>query len=83
MFKSTKTATTMFQDLDSSRRPGAGPDGYAVLKTHPFFKGIDWKNLRGKNPPKLAPEPGVCLVSCMKLFRRNLTLPNHHFIGQK
>ncbi|XP_040991467.1 3-phosphoinositide-dependent protein kinase 1-like isoform X1 [Juglans microcarpa x Juglans regia] len=46
-------------DLDSSRRPGAGPDGYAVLKTHPFFKGIDWKNLRGKTPPKLAPEPGV------------------------
>ncbi|XP_040991468.1 3-phosphoinositide-dependent protein kinase 1-like isoform X2 [Juglans microcarpa x Juglans regia] len=46
-------------DLDSSRRPGAGPDGYAVLKTHPFFKGIDWKNLRGKTPPKLAPEPGA------------------------
>ncbi|KAB1225295.1 3-phosphoinositide-dependent protein kinase 1 [Morella rubra] len=46
-------------DLDPSKRPGAGPDGYAVLKMHPFFKGVDWKNLRGKTPPRLAPEPGV------------------------
>lgn len=46
-------------DLDPSRRPGAGPDGYAVLKMHPFFKGIDWKNLRGQSPPKLAREAGV------------------------
>uniref|UniRef100_A0A2N9IDH7 PDK1-type PH domain-containing protein n=1 Tax=Fagus sylvatica TaxID=28930 RepID=A0A2N9IDH7_FAGSY len=53
------TATTVMQDLDPSRRPGAGPDGYAVLKMHPFFKGIDWKNLRGQSPPKLAREAGV------------------------
>ncbi|XP_030965653.1 3-phosphoinositide-dependent protein kinase 1 [Quercus lobata] len=46
-------------DLDPSRRPGAGPDGYVVLKMHPFFKGIDWKNLRGHTPPKLALERGV------------------------
>lgn len=46
-------------DLDPSRRPGAGPDGYAVLKMHPFFRGFDWKNLRGQTPPKLALEPGV------------------------
>ncbi|KAK2634157.1 hypothetical protein Ddye_028949 [Dipteronia dyeriana] len=44
-------------DIDPSRRPGAGPDGYAVLKRHPFFKGVDWKNLRGETPPKLASEP--------------------------
>ncbi|KAH7547806.1 hypothetical protein ACOSP7_032955 [Xanthoceras sorbifolium] len=44
-------------DIDPSRRPGAGPDGYAVLKVHPFFKGVDWKNLRGQTPPKLASEP--------------------------
>ncbi|KAK4836320.1 hypothetical protein QYF36_021377 [Acer negundo] len=44
-------------DIDPSRRPGAGPDGYAVLKRHPFFKAVDWKNLRGETPPKLASEP--------------------------
>ncbi|KAK4279582.1 hypothetical protein QN277_011340 [Acacia crassicarpa] len=45
-------------DLNPTRRPGAGPDGYAVLKMHPFFKGVDWKNIRDQNPPKLAPEAG-------------------------
>lgn len=58
---------TMLQDLDPSKRPGAGPDGYAVLKMHPFFKGVDWKNLRGKTPPRLAPEPGVRFPSYVKL----------------
>nr|AXO66328.1 3-phosphoinositide-dependent protein kinase 1 [Fraxinus mandshurica] len=43
-------------DIDPSRRPGAGPDGYASLKSHPFFKGIDWRNLRNRNPPSLAIE---------------------------
>ncbi|XVF20702.1 hypothetical protein REPUB_Repub12eG0025200 [Reevesia pubescens] len=43
-------------DLDPSRRPGAGPDGYAVLKMHPFFSGVDWSNLRAQTPPKLALE---------------------------
>lgn len=46
------------QDMDPSRRPGAGPGGYAILKNHPFFKGIDWTSLReGKTPPTLALEP--------------------------
>ncbi|KAF8403189.1 hypothetical protein HHK36_011286 [Tetracentron sinense] len=44
-------------DIDPCKRPGAGPDGYAALKMHPFFKGVDWKNLRGHSPPKLALEP--------------------------
>ncbi|KAK7279521.1 hypothetical protein RJT34_24574 [Clitoria ternatea] len=46
-------------DLDPSRRPGAGADGYAALKRHPFFKGVDWNNLRAQIPPKLALEPGA------------------------
>lgn len=46
-------------DPDPSKRPGAGPDGYAVLKMHPFFKGIDWKNLRKTPAPKLAVELNV------------------------
>ncbi|XP_054786661.1 3-phosphoinositide-dependent protein kinase 2-like [Prosopis cineraria] len=45
-------------DLDPSRRPGAGPNGYTVLKRHPFFKGVDWSNVRDQIPPKLAMEPG-------------------------
>ncbi|KAH0904974.1 hypothetical protein HID58_044477, partial [Brassica napus] len=44
-------------DTDPSRRPGAGSDGYASLKRHPFFKGVDWKNVRSQTPPKLAPDP--------------------------
>ncbi|CAN6866952.1 unnamed protein product [Brassica oleracea] len=44
-------------DTDPSRRPGAGSEGYAALKSHPFFMGIDWKNLRSQTPPKLAPDP--------------------------
>ncbi|KZV32078.1 3-phosphoinositide-dependent protein kinase 2-like [Dorcoceras hygrometricum] len=44
-------------DIDPSKRPGAGPNGYASLKKHPFFKGIDWKNLRTEIPPRLALEP--------------------------
>ncbi|XP_021890541.1 3-phosphoinositide-dependent protein kinase 1 [Carica papaya] len=44
-------------DIDPSRRPGAGADGYAALKLHPFFTGVDWKNVRTQTPPKLALEP--------------------------
>ncbi|XP_057472226.1 3-phosphoinositide-dependent protein kinase 2 isoform X1 [Actinidia eriantha] len=46
-------------DIDPSRRPGAGPDGYASLKQHPFFRGIDWTNLRTLAPPKIALEKRV------------------------
>ncbi|XP_040967988.1 3-phosphoinositide-dependent protein kinase 2 [Gossypium hirsutum] len=46
-------------DLDPSRRPGAGPDGYAALKTHPFFRRIEWSNLRTQTPPELVLETGV------------------------
>ncbi|XP_057798841.1 3-phosphoinositide-dependent protein kinase 2-like [Salvia miltiorrhiza] len=45
-------------DMDPSRRPGAGTGGYAILKNHSFFKGIDWTNLRqGTTPPILSLEP--------------------------
>ncbi|KAG2272367.1 hypothetical protein Bca52824_066922 [Brassica carinata] len=44
-------------DTDPSRRPGAGPEGYASLKRHPFFKGVDWKKPRSQTPPKLALDP--------------------------
>ncbi|URD78093.1 3-phosphoinositide-dependent protein [Musa troglodytarum] len=41
-------------DTDPSKRPGAGPDGYASVKKHPFFNGVDWKNLRKAPAPRLA-----------------------------
>lgn len=41
------------QDTDPIKRPGAGRDGYNSLKNHPFFQGIDWHNIRSRNPPKL------------------------------
>lgn len=43
-------------DMDPSKRLGAGPGGYAALKKHPFFKGIDWKNLRQSPAPRNARE---------------------------
>lgn len=43
-------------DIDPNKRPGAGPDGYAALKMHPFFKGVDWQNPRGGMAPRLALE---------------------------
>ncbi|KAH9307841.1 hypothetical protein KI387_035752, partial [Taxus chinensis] len=42
-------------DMEPFKRPGAGPDGYASLKKHPFFKGLDWDNVRGMTPPKIVP----------------------------
>ncbi|KAB2083993.1 3-phosphoinositide-dependent protein kinase 1 [Gossypium arboreum] len=46
-------------DIDPSRRAGAGPDGYAAVKSHPFFKGVDWSNVRAETPPKLALKTGA------------------------
>lgn len=50
------------QDIEPTRRPGAGPDGYDALKMHPFFTGVDWKNLRKQIPPKLALEQVVQFI---------------------
>ncbi|KAK2969474.1 hypothetical protein RJ640_022188 [Escallonia rubra] len=44
-------------DIEPSRRPGAGRDGYASLKSHAFFKGVDWNNIRAQTPPNLVLEP--------------------------
>ncbi|KAG6508630.1 3-phosphoinositide-dependent protein kinase 2-like [Zingiber officinale] len=47
-------------DTDPSKRLGAGPDGYASMKKHSFFKGIDWKNIwKTPPPPRLAPVQDV------------------------
>ncbi|MQL72776.1 hypothetical protein Taro_005108 [Colocasia esculenta] len=43
-------------DPDPGKRLGAGLSGYAALKMHPFFRGIDWSNLRETSAPKLAVE---------------------------
>ncbi|KAG6497040.1 3-phosphoinositide-dependent protein kinase 2-like [Zingiber officinale] len=46
-------------DTEPSKRLGAGPDGYAPLKNHPFFKGINWQNLRKLPAPRLALEKKI------------------------
>jgi len=42
-------------EKDPQRRLGAGPPGsgrdFKALKKHPFFAGIDWKNLHKIKPP--------------------------------
>jgi 3-phosphoinositide dependent protein kinase-1 len=40
-------------DMDPSKRLGVGPNGYASLKKHPFFRDIEWDNLRKLTPPQL------------------------------
>lgn len=45
-------------DIDPAKRPGAGRDGYDSLKNHPFFKGINWRDIRSKSPPRLVLEKG-------------------------
>ncbi|CAM8930090.1 unnamed protein product [Rhodiola kirilowii] len=46
-------------DIDPTRRLGTGPNGYATLKKQPFFKGVNWKNLRSHTPPTIAIEPSI------------------------
>lgn len=36
-------------NLDSSERLGCGPDGLAAVKSHPFFKTIDWEALASRS----------------------------------
>ncbi|CAN1172028.1 3-phosphoinositide-dependent protein kinase 2 [Linum perenne] len=55
-------------DTEPGRRPGAGPEGYAALKLHPFFKGIVWNNLRSQTPPELAVDPTARAFSTLIFF---------------
>ncbi|KAG6404572.1 hypothetical protein SASPL_136822 [Salvia splendens] len=57
-------ATFGYEDIDPSQRLGAGPNGYLALKSHPFFKGVDWINLRDVNPPQLALDPAAQSPGC-------------------
>ena len=48
------------KDLDPKKRPGAGPEGYAALKAHPFFHGIEWSQLwKLPSPPVATSEEQV------------------------
>lgn len=54
----------MTQDCDPAKRPGAGVDGYDSLKNHPFFREIDWRDIRSKSPPILVLEKVSILCFC-------------------
>jgi len=43
--------------LDPEKRIGAREQSYAELKSHPFFKGIDFTNIHTQTPPNLKPYP--------------------------
>jgi 3-phosphoinositide dependent protein kinase-1 len=36
---------------DPSKRLGSGPDGFEMLKKHPFFESVDWENLLEMESP--------------------------------
>ncbi|RRT55199.1 hypothetical protein BHE74_00042350 [Ensete ventricosum] len=57
-------------DTDPSKRPGAGPDGYASVKKHPFFNGVDWKNLRKAPAPRLVLDHDVHALT-YKIFLKS------------
>lgn len=61
--------------MDSTKRLGAGPGGYVALKKHPFFNGIDWKNLRQSPAPTIARESNVLFSDDLgeKIFQNILT----------
>ncbi|KAM0946305.1 putative protein kinase AGC-PDK1 family [Dioscorea sansibarensis] len=52
--RDTRDLIDKLLDTDPSKRLGVGPGGYSALKAHPFFKGVDWKNLRATSAPKPA-----------------------------
>ncbi|CAG8644646.1 12464_t:CDS:2, partial [Funneliformis caledonium] len=37
-----------FLERDTSRRLGCGPNGFALIQSHPFFRNIDWPLLENK-----------------------------------
>ena len=39
---------------DTEHRLGSGPGAVEEIKAHPFFEGLDWKNLRNAKAPFLA-----------------------------
>jgi len=51
--KATKSFIRGLLERDTTKRLGAGAEGYAELKSHPFFEGFKWDGLlaRQLNPP--------------------------------
>jgi len=59
---------------DSNERLGAGEGGYAALKAHSFFSGIDWDNLSNIQAPIM---PDDTMLPSPKVVR-HLTLTSLH-----
>lgn len=49
---------------DATKRLGYGPSGSAEIKSHPFFRGIDWKKLEER---KVGTAGGWGLEGCCEL----------------
>ena len=50
-------ATDLIYKLVSDKEDRLGGNGAKEIKQHPFFKGIDWENIRNCNPPWI---PELC-----------------------
>jgi 3-phosphoinositide dependent protein kinase-1 len=50
-----RVMASAMQVLDPGQRLGAGPEGCAAVKRHPFFAGVDWAALPTTTPPKVRP----------------------------
>jgi len=53
--------------------------GYAGIKKHPFFSGIDWENLREMPPPFIPNIQGDVDTSCFDDFEQEINLAEHEF----
>ena len=54
----------MAQVLDPDARLGTGSEDYAVIKSHPFFAGVDWDGLSAASPPKVSSRRPRCVAVC-------------------
>lgn len=45
--------------MNPKTRLGSDPARLAALKGHPFFVGVDWRNVRGQPAPPLLPAPAL------------------------
>jgi hypothetical protein len=51
--KLSVAATDLIKKLICDNRVRLGVNGVEEIKAHPFFKGINWKNIRNQKAPNI------------------------------
>ena len=59
MSQEAKNLIVHLLNRNPSKRLGAGAGGAAEIKSHPFFKGVDWDNFLARRVPMPAPRHTV------------------------